>query len=457
MKKYLLPLFYTALLLFSLLFLSACSKQNQTQKIIATQEKQGLASQIVTQEKEKTNIRVMSPDLSKPLKSPMKIAGQASGLFFYEGVFSIILKDANGQEIGRVSARAQGDWMTADAVPFEAELVFQKTNTATGKLIFEPGTGDGNAPKSQEFPVIFEETVLEKKAETSSSQQVEDPIDKKNLTRLRSGCLAGKDCIPSIDHPKFLPAKKAVFMKDEDMIMGFASGREARAYPIKILNWHEIVNDSFQKKPIVATFCPLCMTGRVFERLVNDETLEFGVSGMLLNSNLVMYDRKADSLWSQFAGEALVGPKRGTKLKQIQSDIILWKDWVKKHPNTLVLSNETGFERDYEKYPYTNYRESDEVYFPLEHEDKSRFAKEIVYGIVLGDRQKAYPETELKKALPNGGSFEDSFAGEKLKVAYDKGILRIKNVKNGEEILNTVSYYFSWFAFYPKTEIFKAK
>ncbi len=467
MKKHFLLIFAGSFLLFLLLFLTACGRQSKEQfqtvpYFAETQDKKSVSTQNIIQKSEKPDIRIISPDLNKPIKSPLKIAGQASGLFFDEGVFSIILKDVNGQEIGRASSRAMADWMTSELVPFEAELVFQKAKTATGKLVFEPGTGPGNAPKSQEFPVIFEETDSKEKAGMSSSkeqsklQEAEDPIDKKSLARLRQGCLSGKDCIPSIDHPKFLPAKKAAFMKDEDMILGFVSGREARAYPIKILNWHEIVNDSFQNKPIVVTFCPLCMTGRVFDRVVDSETLEFGVSGMLLNSNLVMYDRKTNSLWSQFAGEALIGPKRGTKLKQIQTDTVLWKDWVKQHPSTLVLSNSTGFERDYEKYPYSDYRESGEVYFPLEHEDKSRFAKEIVYGIVLGDKQKMYSETELKKALPAGGSFEDSFSGEKLKVAYDKGVLRIKNVKTNEEILNAVSFYFSWYAFYPKAEIFKA-
>ena len=178
---------------------------------------------------------------------------------------------------------------------------------------------------------------------------------------------------------------------------------------------------------------------------------------MLLNSNLVMYDRKTDSLWSQFTGEALAGAKRGAKLKQIQSDMVLWKDWIKKYPNTFVLSKETGYKYDYDKYPYDDYAKNADIYFPLENEDKRLAAKEVVYGILIDGKQKAYPERELKKRLPKGGSFDDFFANKKLKISFSNGVMRLTDAETNAEILNTVSFYFSWVAFYPNSEIFKAE
>ena len=304
--------------------------------------------------------------------------------------------------------------------------------------------------------VIRTEIGTESQLSTMDLTQENFAYDEKNSERLYQGCLTGNDCIPSIDHPKFISARNAAFLKDDDQVLGVVRGNEVKAYPVKILNWHEIVNDMIDGQPVVVSYCPLTSTARAFGRNVEGETIEFGVSGMLLNSNLVMYDRKSNTLWNQFDGESLVGSLRETKLDPFQVDVISWKDWGKKYPRTMVLSTDTGFDRDYDLYPYGDYLTISDVYFPLEHEDDSFPAKETVYGIVIGDREKAYPEQELKKILPDGGEFDDEFAGLKLKVSYDQNWFRVANAQNNQEILDNVSFFFSWMSFYPQSEIFRA-
>ncbi len=288
-------------------------------------------------------------------------------------------------------------------------------------------------------------------------------LDKQNLARLQQGCFLGNDCIPSIDQPQFVSVRLASFMQSNDLVIGFVfqensqSAPVVKAYPVKILNWHEIVNDVAGNTPIAVTYCPLCMTPRVFDRILDGKAVTFGVSGMLLNSNLVMYDRETKSLWSQFDGLALVGSKRDQKLQLYPSQLEKWSDWIKQYPQTQVLSEKTGYALPYNQYPYDDYEKNSDIYFPLEHIDNRFPPKEVVFGIVLGNQEKVYPESELQKALPNGGSFSDQFAGKNLTVSYDKKTFNVTDAQTREQILNTVSYYFTWAAFYPNTEIYQAQ
>ncbi len=267
-----------------------------------------------------------------------------------------------------------------------------------------------------------------------------------------------KDGIPSIDDPKFDSAQKAWdWLKSGDTVFGIVHKGEARAYPQRVLVWHEIVNDTIQSDPILITYCPLCLTAIAFERKIDGVTAEFGVSGKLYNSNLVMYSRtndeiKTESLWTQ-PGEAIVGDFTGKKLKQITLDTVKWKDWVDQHPNTKVLSRDTGYVRNYDSDPYGDYYTRKGVFAPLENEDDRLFEKAIVFGIEIDGKTKAYPEEELKKT-PN---FTDEFAGKKLQVTRrSDGSVRIKNLTDGKEIINTISFWFAWAAFHPDTDLYKA-
>ncbi len=213
-----------------------------------------------------------------------------------------------------------------------------------------------------------------------------------------------KDGIPSIDNPQFISADKAgEFLVDGDFGIGIEHKDDARFYPFKILVWHEIVNDWVAGDPFAITYCPLCLTGVVFEREIENEPVEFGVSGKLYNNNLLMYNRaekeENESLWSQAIGRAVVGPHTGTKLEIVPSDNISFGDWKKKHPDTKVLSRKTGFSRSYGRDPYGNYYTSDRVLFPSSNTDERLDPKAEVLGVTVNGAAKAYPKDELGRAV----------------------------------------------------------
>src|SRR3989338_6910481 len=159
----------------------------------------------------------------------------------------------------------------------------------------------------------------------------------------------GKDGIPSIDDPEFILADKADWLSEEELGLGIVYKGESRFYPFRILVYHEIVNDFIQNDQILVTYCPLCFTGIGFIREIDNEPVEFGVSGKLYNSELVMYDRKTDSYWPQTLGKAVVGPSTGKTIKKIPTDTVKWGDWKKVHLDTKVLSKDTGSKKNYDE------------------------------------------------------------------------------------------------------------
>ena len=193
------------------------------------------------------------------------------------------------------------------------------------------------------------------------------------------------DGIPSIDKPKFVTVQEAGnnFLSDSDLVLGVNINGDTRAYPLLILVWHEIVNDKVGGIPVAVTYCPLCFTNQVFNSTVgNNQILQFGTSGKLYNSNLVMYDRTSKSLWSQALGEGIVGKYAGQKLQRIPFDIAYWKDWKQLYPSSKVLSKDTGFSRPYGADPYDDYYTSGQLYFPVSNHDDRLELKEKVIGLV---------------------------------------------------------------------------
>ena len=151
------------------------------------------------------------------------------------------------------------------------------------------------------------------------------------------------DGIPSIDSPKFITVGQAEgFMSDNDLILGVNINGDVKGYPLQIMVWHEIVNDNVGGTPVAVTYCPLCFTNQVFNRTVGGEILEFGTSGKLYNSNLVMYDRNSNSLWSQAMAQSIVGKFAGASLDRVPFDLAYWKDWKNLYPNSKILSKDTG-------------------------------------------------------------------------------------------------------------------
>lgn len=207
----------------------------------------------------------------------------------------------------------------------------------------------------------------------------------------------GKDGIPAIDNPEFVPADEAEsWITYSEPVIAVEFEGEARAYPLQILIWHEIVNDRMKGKPILVTFCPLCYSAIVFDRRVDGELLEFGVSGFLRHSDMIMYDRKTETLWQQFTGKALVGDYVGTRLNQLNSQIISFSQFRNSYPNGKVLSRNTGHDRPYGNNPYSGYDDIDNTPF-VETDTEGLPPMEKVIGVKIGDVTKAYPYSITQK------------------------------------------------------------
>ncbi len=263
-----------------------------------------------------------------------------------------------------------------------------------------------------------------------------------------------RDGIPSIDKPVFLKASQAT-LKNDERILGVYENGIAKAYPINILNFHEIVNDHFKDDPVVITYCPLCGSGIAFDARVNGEPKTFGVSGMLYNSDVLLYDRETESLWSQLKYEAIAGPMVGKELQILNTANTTWKAWKDKYPNSLVLSEKTGYNRDYSQNPYPGYDNSTATYFSVSESDSRYHPKEMILGLQLNGKSKAYPFSELEKSGKK--EIQDKFQGKNLRIVYDADAKSAEILDGkGNPIPAVTNFWFAWFAFNPDTEVYTA-
>jgi len=310
------------------------------------------------------------------------------------------------------------------------------------------------------------------------------------LDKIKSGG-PPKDGIPSIDNPKFVPVSESQFVPDTTFVIGLDINGEKRAYPLFIMVWHEIVNDSIGGVPVAVTYCPLCFTNQVFERVIDGKEVEFGTSGKLYNSNLVMYDRLTDSYWSQALGVAITGELTGYELKRIPFDVISWADWKTLHPDTLVLTTETGHIRSYGVDPYGDYYTDPRILFPVEHEDDRMHPKELILGFHESDVYKAYKQDDVESAIVINDIFNNKpmmlvslFSGDSR--AFDRTVndkvltfdfvdnviidLESKSKWNYDGVATSGSmegiqlvrlpfnpgFWFQWVAFHPDTEVYES-
>jgi hypothetical protein len=262
-----------------------------------------------------------------------------------------------------------------------------------------------------------------------------------------------KDGIPSIDNPKFVSVQEAdKWIQDNELVLAIIYKKEKRVYPLQILVWHEIVNDFIADDPILITYCPLCGSGIAYERRINGETFEFGTSGKLYNSNLIMYDRLTNSYWTQIDGLAVVGELTGTELKEVSIDTVVWSDWKIEYPESKVLSQETGFNRNYGNDPYGSYYEDSFTLFPVENEDNSVHPKTVIFGIEINGTYKAYKEKDVIEFQP----ITDTIGETKIKITRDiSGIVRIIKVDTDKEIIKERDFWFAWYAFHPETQLYE--
>ncbi len=228
-----------------------------------------------------------------------------------------------------------------------------------------------------------------------------------------------RDGIPSIDEPKFItPDQAAEWLADNEPVIALEINGDARAYPLQILIWHEIVNDTVGDVPVIVTFCPLCNSAITFDRRVQGQLFEFGTSGLLRNSDLVMYDRTTETLWQQFTGEGIVGDLTGEMLTWLPSSIISFADFRAAYPKGIVLSRETGYNRRYGSNPYVGYDNVDQRPFLFDSIPDERLRPmERVVTVSLGDTHVAYPLPVLAEM----GVIHDTVNGQNLVVFHVSG------------------------------------
>ena len=229
-----------------------------------------------------------------------------------------------------------------------------------------------------------------------------------------------KDGIPPIDHPTFVSVSEAdEWLEDIEPVVILARGEEAKAYPLQILIWHEIVNDEIGGTPVSVTYCPLCNTALAFDRRLDGVVLDFGTTGMLRHSNLVMYDRQTESWWQQATGEGLVGVHAGRQLTPLSAPLVSWKEFKNAYPDGRVLSRQTGFRRDYGRNPYRGYdsRRQPFGHFFRGRSDDRLEPMDRVVALAEGDSSVAYPLSALsRKPVVN-----DVFAGRPIVVFWAPG------------------------------------
>lgn len=227
------------------------------------------------------------------------------------------------------------------------------------------------------------------------------------------------DGIPAIDEPTFQPAEEVDWLGAGEPVLSLTVGEETRAYPLQVMTWHEIVNDTVDGTPVAVTYCPLCNSGVAFERQLGNRVLSFGTSGMLYADNLVMYDRQTESLWPQLTGQAAFGVLTGTELRAIPMGTVAWEDFRAANPRALVLSRDTGFSRPYGQNPYVGYdNPNGGLLFDLPDDVDARLRiKERVIGISNGNRHVAVVRASVAAASPA----ELTLGGRTLAVWFKPG------------------------------------
>jgi len=280
------------------------------------------------------------------------------------------------------------------------------------------------------------------------------PFNTKDLTIPRDQILSGgppKDGIPALTDPKTAPVAEATYAAGDRMVV-VSVGKTTRAYPIKVLNWHEAINDQLGDVPVAVIYCPLCDSVSVVDRRMGDKTLEFGISGLLYNSNVLLYDRTHDALWSQVALTAVSGPHAGEALKHLPWAITTFDELKEDHPRATVVTTKTGHRRDYTRNPYARYFDTDRLMFPVAHHDHRLKHKQAVVGVQLGEHVKAYPVDQIVQA---GGEVTDRLGDQKITLRADGGE-NVAVVDAPAEARMVHTFWFAWVAFHPKTELYQA-
>jgi len=214
-----------------------------------------------------------------------------------------------------------------------------------------------------------------------------------------------KDGIPSLTDPNFVTINEAVFLKPDDRVIGVTVNGESRCYPVKILNYHEAVNDQLGGIPVGIFFCPLADSFSVVDRRIDGRTLEFGISGYIYNSNVVLYDRSDSAMWPQIMLSSASGPLVGQSLKFLTGwEVTTFAQWNDAHRDSTVISLDTGHNREYEINPYIGMLQGDDLRFRISSKDNRLAVRDRVIGVQLGDVTRAYDYEKIRKAAKHNGN-----------------------------------------------------
>lgn len=244
-----------------------------------------------------------------------------------------------------------------------------------------------------------------------------------------------KDGIPSLDNPKLLDASDASYLKDDDLIFGVSINGDTRAYPLRIMGWHEMFNEVIGGVPVALAYCTLCGSGILFESSVDGRAnpFVFGSSGFLYRSNKLMFDRETNSLWNQFTGEPVVGELVGSKIVLRQRPVVIttWADWLAENPDTRVLDVDTGYSRDYASgVVYNDYFASNDLMFPTVVDQTDYKQKEFVFGVREFGAAKAWP----LKAFEKETIINDNIAGKPLLLIGNSASRTVRAYERGEHV-----------------------
>lgn len=292
-------------------------------------------------------------------------------------------------------------------------------------------------------------------------------LNKEQLAVFADNAVSGgppKDGIPAIDNPQFISAAEAdKWLDANDVVFGVVHNEIVKAYPQKILVWHEIVNDELAGEKVSVTYCPLTGTSIGFKRVFDGIETTLGVSGKLVNNNLIMYDRLTDSYWPQILGTAVTEPLLGSRLEEFPVIWTTWSRWKQKYPETLVLSRSTGHIRNYNRDPYGNYNPFSGYYarestiFPNLAEDDRYSPKTVVIGARLNGAALAVLKDDIRKEK----NLDTTLGNIPVRIIYDEELdtarfFKIDPItgKQLEQINSFDAMWFAWFTYYPDTEVY---
>ncbi len=266
-----------------------------------------------------------------------------------------------------------------------------------------------------------------------------------------------KDGIPAVDAPNMIPVAKETRLGAREPVMTVKlPGQTPRAYPVRYLMFHEIVNDTIGSTPVAVTFCPLCNSGITFDRRIKGRTLDFGVTGKLRNSDMIMFDRQTETWWQQFEGRGIVGKMNNVKLKQLVSWMESWADFKARNPDGLVM-DQPDARRPYGTNPYVNYDSG--TPFLYQGEMPPHGIKPLERVVVVGKRawplsrfQKTNEITEKGLRIIWKSGTASALDRRKIAKARDVGAIRVYDEKTGKDVLHDVSFAFAFHAFYPDGE-----